>query len=92
MGRLTGSTEVRGPTEHHPATIWLAGAVSALFGLVLVGVVPITALLFTAVLIAGLLGLSALPRLRGRRRLLLAVGLGLAVPVVVYFSLAIAQH
>jgi hypothetical protein len=64
---LTESTKAPGRPEHHPAAIWLVGAISALVGFVLVDVMPITALLLTVVLIAGLLGLSALPSLRGRR-------------------------
>ena len=92
MGHLAESTEVRGRTEHHPAITWLVGAASALFGFVLVDVMPIMALLFTAVVTAGLLGLSALPSLRDRRQLLFAIGLGLAIPVVMYFGLAAAQH
>lgn len=81
-----------GRPAHHPAAIWLAGAISALAGFVLVDVMPITALLLTVAFPAGLLGLSALPSLRGRRQALFALGLGFAIPVVVYFSLAIAQH
>jgi Flp pilus assembly protein TadB len=89
---LTESTKAPGRPEHHPAAIWLVGAFSALVGFVLVDVMPITALLLTVVLTAGLLGLSAFPSLRGRRQFLFALGLGFAIPVVVYFSLAIAQH
>jgi len=88
IAHLTESTEVPGRIEHHPATIWLVGAVSAVVGFFPVDVMPITALLLTA----GLLGLSVLPSLRGRRQLLFAPGLGFAIPVVVYFCLAIGQH
>jgi hypothetical protein len=35
--------------------------------------------------------LRALPSLRDRRQLLFAIGLGLAIPVVLYIGLAAAQ-
>ncbi len=57
-------------------------------GFILAVVMPINA----AVLVVALLGLSAVRTLGRRRALLFAVGIGLAIPTVIYFGLAIAEH
>jgi uncharacterized membrane protein len=89
VAHLTQSTKARARPEQEIAVCWLIGAMSVLVGFVFVVVMPIMALLLTV----GLLGWSVVSALGRRRRLLpLAVGVGLTIPVVVYFSLAIAQH
>ncbi len=74
--------------KHRPVTLWLLGAVSVPVGFILVVVMPINA----AVLVVALLGLSAVRTLGRWRAFLFAVGLGLAIPTVIYFGLAIAEH
>jgi len=57
-------------------------------GFVLVVVMPINA----AILVVALLGVSALRSLGRWRSLLFAIGVGLAIPTVAYFGLAVAHH
>jgi 4-hydroxybenzoate polyprenyltransferase len=88
MTYLKDPTEATGRAEHRPAAVWLVSAVSMLVGIVLVVTIPI----FAVALVVGLLGATALSHIGKTRQLLLAIGLGLAVPTVVYFGLAIARH
>jgi hypothetical protein len=85
---LQESTKTTGHPKHRPGARWLVVAASVLVGFVVVDVMPIQAV----VLALAMLGVSALRSLGRWRRMLFAIGLGLTIPTVLYFILAIAEH